>query len=195
MRSGGHTPAIFTVHATKKLLDRVKQPVRPPVADPAPALGNWYANAIFWKPQQVALLMNERTLLPVFVPLAPASSLMRRFPEQLAHVLLALGVPRDLVEEEIALMDGGSYSKTGRPGAPTRARAQLRYPVLDFDRCLRQLDAAGVALQPAGVAAPSGSIGQGRRGHGKALRHGAAVEAAVPHGDDERGGIDLQRAG
>ena len=112
MRSGGHTPAIFTVHATKKLLDRVKQPVRPPVADPAPALGNWYANAIFWKPQQVALLMNERTLLPVFVPLAPASSLMRRFPEQLAHVLLALGVPRDLVEEEIALMDGGSYSKT-----------------------------------------------------------------------------------
>lgn len=77
---------MFTIHATKKLLDRVKQTVVAPVGEPSTMLGNWYATAIFWKPQ-VALLVNERTLLSVFMPLAPASSLAKRFPDQLAQVL------------------------------------------------------------------------------------------------------------
>lgn len=104
--------AMFTIHATKKLLDRVKQPVRPPVADPAPQLGNWYATAIFRRPKQIALLVSEHTLLPVFVPLAPAASLTRRFPEHLARVLEVLGVRHEGVAEEIALMIDGSYAKT-----------------------------------------------------------------------------------
>ena len=103
---------MFTIHATKKLLDRVKQPVRPPVAEPVPQLGNWYATAIFWKPRQVALLMNQRTLLPVFMPLAPASSLIPRFSGHLALVLRALGIPAAVVAREIALMVEGSYSRT-----------------------------------------------------------------------------------
>ena len=103
---------MFTIHATKKLLDRVNQPIRPPVEEPTPTLGNWYATAIFWKPRHVALLMNERTLLPLFMPLAPASSLLSRFPDHLADVLEAIGVPREVVEGEIALMGEGSYSKT-----------------------------------------------------------------------------------
>ena len=103
---------MYTIHATRKLLDRVKQPARPPVGEPTPALGNWYATAIFWKPQQIALLMNERTLLPLFMPLAPASSLLSRFPDHLADVLRALGVHDEVVEAEIALMGKGSYSKT-----------------------------------------------------------------------------------
>jgi hypothetical protein len=65
-------PAAFTIHATKKLLDRVKQPIAEPV-EPATELGNWYATALFWK-SQVALLVNERTLLPVFMPLEPATT-------------------------------------------------------------------------------------------------------------------------
>jgi hypothetical protein len=35
--------------------------------------------ALFWKPQ-VVLLVNEKTLLPVLMPLAPARNLMARFP-------------------------------------------------------------------------------------------------------------------
>ena len=103
---------MYTIHATKKLLDRVKQPVQPPVASPDTQLGNWYATAMFWKPQQVALLMNERTLLPVFMPLAPAATLLRRFPDNLARVLAVLGVPHEVVVQEIWLMNNGSYSKT-----------------------------------------------------------------------------------
>jgi hypothetical protein len=31
-------------------------------------LGSWYATVLLWKPQ-VALLVNEKTLLPVLMPL------------------------------------------------------------------------------------------------------------------------------
>ena len=54
---------MFSIHATKKLLDRVKQPVMPPVPEPTTAL------------------------LPVLMPLAPAATLMARFPEALRVTL------------------------------------------------------------------------------------------------------------
>ena len=73
---------VFSIHATRKLLDRVNRPVLPAVSEPATILGNWYANVLFWKPQ-VVLLVNERTLLPVLMPLAPAATLAERFPEVL----------------------------------------------------------------------------------------------------------------
>jgi hypothetical protein len=61
---GGRVSAApgYTIHATRKLLDRVKRPVGAPV-EPATALGNWLATALFWKPQ-AALFVNERTFLP-----------------------------------------------------------------------------------------------------------------------------------
>ena len=62
---------MYSLHCTKKLLDRIKPPIVAPVAAPTTALGNWYATALFWKPQ-LALLVNQRTLLPVLMPLAPA---------------------------------------------------------------------------------------------------------------------------
>ncbi len=102
---------MFTIHATKKLLDRVPQPVVPPVSEPTTALGNWYATALFWKPQ-VVLLVNERTLLPVLMPLAPAATLMVRFPESLRQILWAQGSPAVFIEFESAAMIEGRYAKT-----------------------------------------------------------------------------------
>lgn len=100
----------FTIHATKKLLDRVKQPVGSAV-EPASVLGNWYATALFWKPQ-VALFVNEGTLLPVFVPLAPAGRLAERFPDELRGVLDAHGLDPRFVDEEIRAMGEGHFAKT-----------------------------------------------------------------------------------
>lgn len=103
-------PAGFTIHATKKLLARVKHPIVDPV-EPTTALGNWYATALFWKPQ-VALLVSERTLLPVFMPLAPATTLARRFPDELGRVLDAHGVDPRFLDNEIRSMGDGRYAKT-----------------------------------------------------------------------------------
>lgn len=101
----------YTIHCTQKLLDRVKPPARSTPTKPTTYLGNWYATALFWKPQ-VALLVNEKTLLPVLMPLAPATELAQRFPEHLSWVLLAHGAPYGLIEHELAAMHNFQYDKT-----------------------------------------------------------------------------------
>lgn len=60
---------MFHIHCTKKLLDRIKLEIVAPGQSDI-ALGNRYATVLFWNPQ-VALLVSERTLLPVLMPLAP----------------------------------------------------------------------------------------------------------------------------
>ena len=66
-------------------------------------LGDWFVNALFWKPQ-VALFVNARTMLPVFVPLAPAATLLDRAPSMIVAVLRAHGMPTELINAEVAAM-------------------------------------------------------------------------------------------
>ena len=99
---------MYQLHCTKKLLDRVKPSALHDVSSDA-LLGNWYATALFWKPQ-VALLVNEKTLLPVLMPLAPATDLATRFPVHLADVLAAHGVPQQFIGHELAQMNEVEYS-------------------------------------------------------------------------------------
>lgn len=102
---------MFTVHATQKLRDRVNAPLNDPVEAPSTALGNWYATALLWKPQ-VALFVNEATLLPVLVPLAPAKNLAERFPTNLEAVLNALGTDPRFVAAEVAATVDARWAKT-----------------------------------------------------------------------------------
>ena len=62
---------MIVVRGTKKFLDRVGRPDTS--YESSTSLGDWYANALFWRPQ-VALFVNAQTLFPVLVALAPASS-------------------------------------------------------------------------------------------------------------------------
>jgi hypothetical protein len=101
---------MFTLHCTKKLLDRIGPEIDLP-CHPSTRLGNWYATALFWKPQ-MALMVNERTLLPVMLPLAPAASLAKRFPSALEGLLTALSLPARFIEPEIGSMADVRYAKT-----------------------------------------------------------------------------------
>ena len=83
----------------------------PPAVDPDTALGDWYANVLFWRPQ-VALLVNERTPFPVMMPLAPAATLLERFPAALGAVLRTREARSGFVTAEMAAMFGGRYAKT-----------------------------------------------------------------------------------
>lgn len=101
---------MYTLQCTKKLLDRIK----PEISEPQPSttqLGNWYATALFWRPQ-MALFVNERTLFPVVMPLAPAATLAQRFPVALKAALSSLGLPRGFVDAEIEGMAQVTYAKT-----------------------------------------------------------------------------------
>lgn len=102
---------MYTLHCTKKLLDRVKPSLSEPVPPPTTVLGNWYATALFWKPQLV-LLVNEQILLPVLMPLAPASTLAARFPDELATVLRGHEVGHGFIEHELSAMADVAWAKT-----------------------------------------------------------------------------------
>ncbi|MFO1256262.1 MAG: hypothetical protein U1E37_11445 [Sphingomonadaceae bacterium] len=101
---------MFRLHCTKKLLDRIKPEIVAPGQSDT-ALGNWYATVLFWKPQ-VALLVSERTLLPVLMQLAPAATLARRFPAQFALVLKEHGVSSEFIAQEVWRMDKVQHAKT-----------------------------------------------------------------------------------
>jgi len=102
---------MFYLHCSKQLLDRVSSGLSEPAGTGGNILGNWYAKAIFSKPQ-VALFVNERTLLPVLMPLAPASSLVERFPQYLFKVLLSQGVSESFMQQELNSLDEVVYCKS-----------------------------------------------------------------------------------
>ena len=93
---------MLVVRGTKKLRDRVKAPVTGEATSTG-LLGDWFATALFWRPQ-VALVVNARTFLPVFTPLAPAPKLLDRLPDEIARVLDLHGVDRAVIEAERAHM-------------------------------------------------------------------------------------------
>jgi hypothetical protein len=74
-------------------------------------LGNRYATVVFWKPQ-LALLVNERTLVPVLLPLAPADTLPERVAPELRRVLAAPGIDPAFIERELAAMAEVVVAKT-----------------------------------------------------------------------------------
>jgi hypothetical protein len=94
---------MLVVRGTKKLRDRVKAPVAGEDDVSTTVLGDWFATALFWKPQ-VALLVNRRTFVPVFMPLAPTASLLDRAPAAIASVLRRLGADESFVRSELDAM-------------------------------------------------------------------------------------------
>lgn len=87
---------MLTVHATKKLAQRIGGFTKDAPPSDGQPLTTWYATAIFWRPQ-VALFVDEHTFVPVLLPLAPASTVLGRFPHALAETLAAHEAPADFI--------------------------------------------------------------------------------------------------
>jgi hypothetical protein len=94
---------MFALHCTAKLRDRLARWPQLEKLPTSTAFGDWYATALFWRPQ-LAPLVNERTLLPMLVPLASAATLPECLGPALGHVLLQYGVGRDFLDHEVAEM-------------------------------------------------------------------------------------------
>lgn len=90
---------MLVVRGTKKLRDRVKGVAPDDGDESTTALGDWFAHALSWRPQ-VALLVNRRTLLPVFMDLAPAATLLDRAPAAIEAVLRRHGVDESFLTAE-----------------------------------------------------------------------------------------------
>jgi hypothetical protein len=111
----GHDRRVLIVRATRKLLDRIGPPSLDEGEQCTTVMGQWYATAMFWKPQ-VALFVSEPTLLPVLMPLAPAATLLVRLPQQLAAVLAAHGT-----QTRSSMRNSGRCAIVGSPRPRTAA--------------------------------------------------------------------------
>ena len=94
-------PFVIVIHGTRTFRDRVRGPAVTPGETSTTVLGAWYATVLRWR-RPAALFVNKRTLLPLVMPLAPARTLLTRFPDALAGLLSAHRVPAALIDSEHA---------------------------------------------------------------------------------------------
>lgn len=94
---------MLVVRGTRKFLARVGAPNAAPGESSTTALGDWYATILFWLPQ-VALFVNETTRLPIFVPLAPAATVVARLLAEVADAFRAYRLDPAFAEAELAHM-------------------------------------------------------------------------------------------
>ena len=101
---------MVNLHCTQKLRDRLKSPASPaiPVTH---WLQSWYATSLPWRPQ-MALLVNEQTLLPVLVPLAPSSTWIHRIPLEIQRVLQALNLATTPLDDVLLAWREATICKT-----------------------------------------------------------------------------------
>jgi hypothetical protein len=96
---------VYTLRCTRKLLRRTDEPPTSEAVSPTTVLGDWYANLLYLRPQQLVLAMNERTLLCVLIPAAPAATVAERLRMEVGGLLRDIGVPGVKVEAELAAME------------------------------------------------------------------------------------------
>ena len=96
---------MYTLRCTRKLLRRIDETPSSESVTPTTALGDWYANLLYLRPQQLVLGMNERTLVCALVPAAPAATVAERLRLEVGGMLADFGVPRAKVEAELAAME------------------------------------------------------------------------------------------
>ena len=91
------------IHGTRVFRERVPGRAAAPDDVSTTALGAWYATLLRWR-RPVALLVNEPTLLPLLMPLAPARTLLARIPGAVAELLAAHRLPAPFIDAERAAM-------------------------------------------------------------------------------------------
>ncbi|WP_442788715.1 DUF6933 domain-containing protein [Dactylosporangium sp. NBC_01737] len=91
------------LRATKKLRDRIGTPDLRAGEQSTTALGEWYATRFAWRPD-VLLLVNEATLLPVLLPLAPAATALSRAVDRIAATMAAYGADDEMIAAEVEQM-------------------------------------------------------------------------------------------
>lgn len=116
---------MLVVRGTKKLRDRVKATPARDFKASTTTLGDWFATALFWRPQ-VALLVNQRTLLPVFTELAPTATLLDRSALAIEAVLRLHGVDDEFLGAEREAMRG--LHRTDQRSERGRRDERVRVP-------------------------------------------------------------------
>ena len=111
---------VHTIHATRKLLDRVKRSADEPM-EPTTFFGTGTPTPCCGDRRSLALFVNESTLLPVFVELAPAKSVVADRRVRRAR----LAIPRPCLAPDTASPVGRHYRIAGAGGRRTPPLAAM----------------------------------------------------------------------
>ncbi len=103
---------MITVRCTRKLLARAGVPAKVDTEPPTTVLGDWYSNLIIARPQQLALCMNERSLLVAILPARDFKNVAPRFRAQVVSLLTRIGVPAAAVAAEEKAMQEFGFGPT-----------------------------------------------------------------------------------
>lgn len=98
---------MFVLRCTKKLLGRLPSHSGGEGDKRASdtRLGDWTAHLFVIGRQQLVLGVNNKTLLPVLLPIAPNKTFISRFAETAGEIMMAIGVDRKAVLAEMAAMN------------------------------------------------------------------------------------------
>ena len=103
---------MMTLRCTRKLLDRAGVSTKAETAPPTTVLGDWYANLLFTRPQQLVLCMNERSLLVVLLPAQNFKNAALDFQEKVSALLTRIGVSDEAVAAEKRAMSQIRFGPT-----------------------------------------------------------------------------------
>lgn len=149
---------MFTLRCTGKLLKRLHASPGLDVEPPTTRLGDWYATLVYEGREQLVLCVSERSLLPVVVPAREARTLVPRFQDAFAELLVLLGISTADIERERAEMADARIGRTASRtilGSMNDFRHMLSYrpPGTSLLQVSRQL--AEAPCGPIGMRSPS----------------------------------------
>jgi hypothetical protein len=103
---------VVALRCTRKLAELlVSSPMTLPEASTT-ALGDWYGGLALIAGGDLAVFVNERTLLAVAVPLSELRSLIPLFYRRVANLLSMIGIPNDLIDRELREMQALQLATT-----------------------------------------------------------------------------------
>ena len=103
---------MVSLRCTGRLLKHLRQIPAPELPHPTNRLGDWYANVLNIGRHRLVICTSERTLLTVVVPIRDSSRLRDRIQESAYEILLRLGVPPGLAQDELEGMDEMAFGAT-----------------------------------------------------------------------------------
>jgi hypothetical protein len=109
---------MVTICCTSKLLKRTGFSPETSVAEPTTALGNWYANILFFHRRQFLLFVSERSRLAVITPAKQTRSLA-------THLVLHLSVLLDSLMSKPEWIDAETRQMVDVHYAATKSRSML----------------------------------------------------------------------
>ena len=102
---------MITLHCTQNLFKLLQVEPEEQEVPATGALGDWYANLVSTAAGDLVLLVNERTLLSVAVPVQNIKSLIPMFRIRVMNLLAMIHIPLGIIEREVMNLNEIRFGK------------------------------------------------------------------------------------